>query len=131
MREKMTIKRVSFSWVGVNDFQKAKDFFCKTLGLKISDEQAEFGWMELCGPDRSMVMGVGKASDQMPAGINAVIMFVVDHYDQTKKDLAKKGIQFFGEIAGIPQVPRMVCFKDPDGNIFQLVEETPGMTDAH
>jgi predicted enzyme related to lactoylglutathione lyase len=126
----MAIKRVSFSWVGVKDFKRSKDFFCHTLGLKITDEQAEFGWMELSGPDRSMVLGVGQSTEQMPAGINAVVMFVVDQYDQTKKDLAKKGVQFFGEIAGIPQVPRMVCFKDPDGNIFQLVEETPGLTDS-
>jgi hypothetical protein len=40
-----------------------------------------------------------------------------------------KRYTFFGEIAGIPGVPRMICFKDPDGNMFQLVEETPGHTD--
>jgi hypothetical protein len=25
-------------------------------------------------------------------------------------------------------VPRMICFNDPDGNMFQLVEETEGHT---
>lgn len=59
----------------------------------------------------------------MPAGINAVVTFVVDDYDTTKKALAEKGIIFFAEISGIPEVPRMICFKDSDGNTFQLVEE--------
>ena len=65
----------------------------------------------------------------MKAGINAVVTFVTDNYDKTKKDLEGKGIKFFGEVAGFPDVPRMICFKDPDGNTFQLVEETPGHTD--
>lgn len=125
----MGIKRVALSWVGVKDFKRSRDFFCKTLGLKIFEEYADFGWMELCGPDSSMSLGVGQSGGNMPAGVNAVVTFVVDHYEQTKKDLANKGIQFFGETGGVSNVPKMICFKDPDGNIFQLVEETPGMTD--
>lgn len=125
----MAIKRVALSWISVKDFKRSRDFFCKTLGLKIFDEQADFGWMELSGPDASMVLGVGQSDENMPAGVNAVVTFVVDDYEQTKKDLAKKGIKFFGEIDGIPQVPKMICFKDPDGNTFQLIEETAGLTD--
>jgi predicted enzyme related to lactoylglutathione lyase len=127
----MAIKRIGLSWIGVNDTNKSKDFFVNTLGLNIFEEQAEFGWLELQAADKNQILGVGRANsnDGMPAGVNAVVTFVSDNYDQTKQELTKKGVTFFGEIANIPGVPRMVCFKDPDGNVFQLVEETPGHTD--
>lgn len=128
----MAIKRVSLSWIGVSDFAKAQDFFVKTLGLKVSEKQEEYKWLELQGKDGGAVLGVGQANPSMgmPAGVNAVVTFVVDDYEKSKKELEVKGIQFFGEVAGCPGVPRMICFKDPDGNMFQLVEETPGETDT-
>ncbi len=126
----MAIKRVSLSWVGITDVAKSKDFFLKTLGLKVFEEQAEYGWVEMQGQQGGQVLAFGKASPEsgMPAGVNAVVTFVADDYDQTKQELAQKGIKFFGEVEGYPDVPRMVCFKDPDGNTFQLVEESPEHT---
>ncbi len=127
----MAIKRVSLSWIGVSDFTKAQDFFVKTLGLKVFEKQEEYKWLELKGSEDGAVLGIGEANPAsgMPAGVNAVVTFIVDDYDKSKKELAAKGIQFFGEMAGCPGVPRMISFKDPDGNMFQLVEETPGETD--
>lgn len=128
----MAIKRVSLSWVGVHDIDRSKNFFIQKLGLQIFESQEEYGWLELRGPDGGPVLGVGVHSPQsgMPAGINAVVTFVTDEYEKTKQELAGNGIEFFGEVAGFPGVPRMICFKDPDGNTFQLVEETPGETDV-
>jgi len=127
----MAIKRIGFSYVSVSDISKAKAFFVDTLGLKVFEEHAGYGWLELKGPDGGH-MGVGRANPQdkeMPAGSNAVIMFVTDTYEQTKQELTDKGVKLFNEIAGYPDVPRMILFKDPDGNLLQLVEETPGQTD--
>jgi predicted enzyme related to lactoylglutathione lyase len=122
----MAIKSVGLSWVGVSDMKKAKSFFVDTLGLKVFEEQPEYGWLEVKGAQGNQTVGIGRENKeaQMPAGINAVVTLVPDNYDQTKQELAEKGIKFFGEIAGFPDVPRMVCFKDPDGNLFQLVEES-------
>ena len=127
----MTIKRIGLSWVGVADATRSKSFFVDTLGLSIFEEHAEFGWMEVQGEQGGQVVGIGLAGkgDDMKPGVNAVVTMITDTYDQTKIELNKKGINFFGEIAGIPEVPRMICFKDPDGNTFQLVEETAGQTD--
>jgi predicted enzyme related to lactoylglutathione lyase len=127
----MAIKQIGLSWIGVKDTNKSKDFFVNTLGLNIFEEQAEFGWLELQAADKNQILGIGRADQNscMPAGVNAVVTFVTDNYDQTKQELTKKGVTFFGEVANVPGVPRMVSFKDPDGNTFQLVEETPGHTD--
>lgn len=127
----MTIKRIGLSWIGVADATRSKKFFVDTLGLNIFEEYAECGWMEVQGEQGGQSLGIGLAGkeDDLKPGVNAVVTMVTDTYDQTKEDLHKKGINFFGEITGIPEVPRMVCFKDPDGNVLQLVEEAPGHTD--
>ncbi len=127
----MIIKRVSLSWVGVGDINQSKEFFVNTLGLSVFEEQAEYGWLEVRGAQGGNVLGIGKAdaASGMPKGVNAVVTFVVDAYEQAKEELSAKGIKLFGEVAGYPGVPRMICFKDPDGNTFQLVEETKGETD--
>lgn len=133
VEDKMAIKKIGLSWIGTKDINKSKDFFIQTLGLKVFEEQAAFGWVELQGKQGGQVLGVGRAdpSSDMPSGVNAVVTFVTDTYEQTKKELTEKGVKFFGEIAGVPGVPRMVCFHDPDGNMFQLVEETAGHTDKN
>lgn len=127
----MAIKRVSLSWVNVSSLEKTRAFFVDTLGLNVFEKHEEFGWMELQGKQGGVVMGTGVVnpnSDERP-GTNAVITFVVDDYQKTVKELKQKGIEFFDEMAGVPGIPRMISFKDPDGNHFQLVEETPGETD--
>lgn len=125
----MAIKKVGLSWIAISDFEKSKDFFVNTLGLKIAEEQKEYSWIELKGSTGGSILGACKGEKNFPAGSNAVVTFVTDTYDQTKKELEGKGIKFFDEIAGYPGVPRMISFKDMDGNNFQLVEETPGETD--
>ena len=127
----MHIKRVSLSWVAVADYSRSKKFFVDTLGLKVFEEQVEYSWLELKGEQGGAALGVCKESPQegSRAGMNAVVTFVVDDYEGSKKELSAKGVALFGEVAGYPGVPRMACFKDPDGNLFQLVEETAGETD--
>ena len=124
----MVIKKVGLSWIGVADAAKAKAFFVNTLGLKVAEEHAEFGWLELKGSEGGNVLGVGREKPEAmeKRGLNAVVTFVADDYEQAKKELSAKGVKFFDEIAGCPGVPRMICFKDPDGNTLQLVEETEG-----
>ncbi len=127
----MAIKRIGLSWIGTTDIKKSKNFFTNILGLNVFEEQPEYGWLEVQGLQKGQTLGIGLASPEsgMPAGVNAVVTFVVDNYDNMKQDLMEKGVTFFGELAGIPAVPRMICFKDPDGNTFQIVEETVGHTD--
>lgn len=129
----MAIKRVGLSWISSSDKDRVKDFFTKKLGLNIVEEHAEFGWMELQGAQGGPVIGVGTADPDagMPAGINAVITFVADEYEKTKQELTSRGILFGEEVGGQHGVPRMIIFTDADGNMFQLVEETPGDTDKY
>ncbi len=127
----MAIKRVGLSWISSSDTVRAKDFFVNKLGLNIVEEYAEYGWMEVQGEQRGPVLGVGRADPDagMPAGINAVVTFVADEYEQTKQELTSKGVLFGEEVGGQHGIPRMIIFTDLDGNMFQLVEETPGETD--
>lgn len=127
----MAIKRVGLSWISASDTARAKDFFVNKLGLNIVEEHPQFGWMEVQGEQGGPVFGIGTADPDagMPAGINAVATFVADDYENTKADLTNKGILFGEEVGGQHGVPRMIIFTDLEGNMFQLVEETPGQTD--
>lgn len=121
----MAIKGMTLSWISVKDVQKSRDFFEKKLGLTVAQFDEKFGWVELRAPE-GQTLGMCNESPEVKAGQNAIVTFETDTYDATKKELEAKGIIFFGEIAGIPGVPRMINFKDLDGNMFQLVEHTPG-----
>lgn len=121
----MAIKKIDLCWVVTSDLAKSKQFFTDTLGLKLTEIDEKFGWLELQGKDGGMLLGVGKATPESgySAGKNAVVTFTVDNFDQTVQELGKKGISFFGEI-NVPGVPRMINFKDHDGNLYQLVSES-------
>lgn len=59
---------------------------------------------------------------EMGAGI--IVTFTVDDLEKTIAEFKAKGVMFIDEIIEIPNGPRMISFIDPDGNMFQLVEET-------
>ncbi len=127
----MAIKKVGLSWATVSDIKKSREFFTQTLGLKVIEDDEQYGWLELQGKAGGPVFGfcTSAGSEHVKPGSNAVVTFVTDTYDETKKEFIQKGIKLFDEVSGYPGVPRMICFRDLDGNLLQLVEETKGETD--
>ena len=121
----MKIKNMSLAWVTVKDFAQAKKFFSETLGLTVSSEVEEYGWMELKAGEDSFLLGAGQCSSQnsIKPGQNAVLTLTVDDVIAAKNDLEKKGVCFVGEIIEVPGHVKMALFQDPDGNHFQLVEQ--------
>ena len=120
----MAIKSMSLAWISASDMKKAKTFFADKLGLKVTTDSAEYGWLELQGKDGGFTMGVGKADAQNPikAGQNAVICFDVDNIEETKKELEAKGVKFMGNIEEVPGHVKLATFADEDGNVFQLAQ---------
>ena len=56
----MNIKGIHLSWIISSDIKASKKFFTETLGLKLTEDNAEYGWMELQGKDDGSLLGVGK-----------------------------------------------------------------------
>ena len=118
----------AFSSFSVNDLQKAKEFYSKTLGLKVSDNP--MGLIELNIEGSTNVMVYPKPNHE-PATFT-VLNFPVDDIEKTVDELIAKGIvfeQYEGEIKtdekGIcrdPHGPNIAWFKDPAGNILSVLE---------
>jgi len=127
----MSVKKSELSWIQVDDLKKSKAFFSEVLGLKVTEEREEFGWVELCGAEGGQILGLAQkqeASENSPATIreNAIVTFTVDDMDGTMKKLQDNGVEFIGEVIEIPNELKMALFKDRDGNHFQLVEKFCG-----
>ncbi|MDF2549594.1 MAG: hypothetical protein K0S07_661 [Chlamydiales bacterium] len=121
----MKVNRIELAWISVSDMAKAKEFFCQTLGLTLSNESPEYGWLELKGSEGGATLGVGQGGEMSPIspGQHAIVTLTVDHLAQVVETLKERGVKLIGEIQEIPGHVRMQLIADPDGNYFQLVEK--------
>ena len=118
----------AFSTFSVNDLQRAKDFYGKTLGLEVA-ETAE--GLELHIPDGNSIFVYPK-DNHVPATFT-VLNFPVNNVDETVEDLTKRGVRFEhyeGDLKtdqkGIfrdEKGPTIAWFKDPAGNILSVLNE--------
>ena len=109
----------------VNDIQKAKDFYGKTLGLEVSS-----------GPEGTLVLSkahtmIYPKPNHQPATFT-VLNFPVDNVETSVDELSKRGVRF--EVYNEPNLktdargisrgngPAIAWFKDPAGNILSVLE---------
>ena len=118
----------TFSSFSVNDLQKAKEFYSKTLGIDVKDNP--MGVIELHLANGSEVMLYPKPNHE--AATFTVLNFIVDDIDKCVDELISKGIVFeqYKELhtdeKGIsrnPQGPKIAWFKDPAGNILSVIQQ--------
>jgi len=118
----------AFTSFSVNDIQKAKEFYGKTLGIEVSG-----------GPEGTLVLplaGGAKAlmypkHNHQPASFT-VLNFPVDNVEKAVDELKQRGVRF--EIYNEPNLktdekgisrgngPTIAWFKDPAGNILSVLE---------
>ena len=119
-------KRMDLAWITVADYQKARDFFVKTLGMKVLNETPEYGWGEFGAHEGGASLGVAQVNPQHSSekpGSNAIMTFTVDDIVAKKRELESKGVKFEGHIIEVPGHVKMATFIDKDGNKFQIVED--------
>ena len=118
----------AFSTFSVNDLQRAKEFYGKTLGLEVAETSEG---LELRIPGGNNIFVYPKAN-HTPATFT-VLNFPVNNVDETVEDLTKRGVRFEhyeGELKtdqkGIfrdENGPTIAWFKDPAGNILSVLQE--------
>ncbi|HSR17558.1 MAG TPA: VOC family protein [Ignavibacteriaceae bacterium] len=120
----------AFSSFSVNDLKKAKEFYSKTLGLKVSEIPEMNGFINLRLAGDNNVMLYSKPN-HVPATFT-VLNFPVDDVEKAVDELTKQGVRFEkyeGEIKtdakGIfrGEGTKIAWFKDPAGNILSVIEE--------
>jgi catechol 2,3-dioxygenase-like lactoylglutathione lyase family enzyme len=120
----------AFSGIGVDDFEKAKEFYGETLGLRLTVEDEENGLMTLhLAGDRDTLLYESPAFS--PAGYT-VLNFEVDDIDGAVDELASRGVKFeqYDEMSqdekGVLREggPLIAWFKDPAGNVLSVLQNT-------
>jgi catechol 2,3-dioxygenase-like lactoylglutathione lyase family enzyme len=118
----------AFSSFSVNDIQKAKEFYGKTLGLELAS-----------GPEGTLVLPLSGGAKALmypkpnhQAASFTVLNFPVESVEKAVDELSKRGVRF--EIYDEPQLktdargisrgngPTIAWFKDPAGNILSVLE---------
>jgi catechol 2,3-dioxygenase-like lactoylglutathione lyase family enzyme len=118
----------AFSSFSVDDIQRAKDFYGRTLGLEVSS-----------GPEGTLVVPLSSGakalmypkSNHQPATFT-VLNFPVASVDKAVDELSHRGVKF--EVYNEPNLktdergisrgngPTIAWFKDPAGNILSVLE---------
>jgi catechol 2,3-dioxygenase-like lactoylglutathione lyase family enzyme len=118
----------AFSSFSVNDLQKAKEFYSRTLGLEVSESNGLLK-LHLAG-GRSVL--IYPKPNHSPATFT-ILNFPVDGVEKAVDELTKRGVGF--EIYNEPKLktdkkgifrgegPTIAWFKDPAGNILSVLEE--------
>ena len=118
----------AFSGFSVNDLQKAKEFYSKTLSFDVSEMN---GFLNLhVGNDARLL--IYPKSNHTPATFT-VLNIPVDNIEQAVDELTKRGVRFemYDEAElktdekGIFRDggPNIAWFKDPADNILSVLEE--------
>jgi catechol 2,3-dioxygenase-like lactoylglutathione lyase family enzyme len=118
----------AFSSFSVNDIEKAREFYGKTLGLQVSGGPEGTLVVPLSGNVKALMYP--KANHQ--AATFTVLNFPVDSVDKAVQELSQRGVRF--EIYNEPNLktdargisrgngPTIAWFKDPAGNILSVLE---------
>jgi predicted enzyme related to lactoylglutathione lyase len=118
----------AFSGFSANDIGKAKEFYGKTLRLKVSESHGVLT-LHLAGDNNVLIY---PKPNHVPATFT-VLNFPVNDVDQAVDDLTKRGVRF--EIYDLPDIktdkkgimrgkgPAIAWFKDPAGNILSVLEQ--------
>ena len=117
----------AFSGFSANDIEKAKEFYGRTLELKVSETNGLLT-LHLAGGNDVLIY---PKPNHTPATFT-VLNFPVDDVDHAVDELTKRGVPF--EIYDLPDVktdkkgimrgngPTIAWFKDPAGNILSVIE---------
>jgi catechol 2,3-dioxygenase-like lactoylglutathione lyase family enzyme len=118
----------AFSGFSVNDIQKAKDFYGRTLGLQVSESHGLLT-LQLAGGNEVLIY---PKVNHVPATFT-VLNFPVENVDESVNELAKRGVRF--EIYDQSDIktdekaimrgngPTIAWFKDPAGNVLSVIEK--------
>lgn len=117
----------AFSSFSVDDLEKAKEFYGKTLGIDISESKEGLSLYPKSGNE----IFIYPKTDHTAATFT-VLNFPVDDVEQAVDDLTKQGVRFEiynkGELKtdekGIfrGEGPKIAWFKDPAGNFLSVLE---------
>ena len=124
------IEKIALTGVWVSDQNVSRSFYVDKLGFEIKkDTVMENGsrWIEVVpsGGETSLTLVKPYLNQKYASvGVFTNIVFACDDIDTTFEQLKSKGVEFVEEPSLQEWGMKQALFKDPDGNVFVLVENT-------
>ena len=124
------INRIQVTTVFVTDQDKALDFYTNTLGMekKLDMPMGEnFRWVEVVPAGAETSISLSLPFPGMPAeaiGGNTGMLFDTSDIKSAHQSLVDKGVEFVEAPSEQAWGAIAAQFKDPDGNVYMLVERT-------
>jgi catechol 2,3-dioxygenase-like lactoylglutathione lyase family enzyme len=120
----------TFHGLGVDDLQKAREFYGDTLGLKVDVLDEEHGLLTLHRPGGQTTLLY--LSPDLQVGNYTVLNFSVDDIDAVVDALTARGVEFLRydgasqDEKGIARGmgPDIAWFKDPAGHTLSVLKES-------
>lgn len=113
--------------IPVTDQDRAVEFYGEVLGLQVRVDvplpQLGGRWIELAPAGAVTTIALAPALDGTPAGVQTGIRFATLDAAEVHQALADQGIEV-GELLRWRGVPAMFEVRDPDGNTFEIVEQS-------
>jgi len=123
------IGKIDSVFIWTEDANKLKPFYRDALGLEVTMEDGEFAAFKLPGGETQIVMGKhSEVHGQSKEPDRIMVNFSVDDIQKTYEELRGRGVEFTREPSPEPEAPMIIAtFRDPDGNTFQLFQQTGEM----
>ncbi len=116
----------SFSVIGiyVDDIDKAKEFYCDTLGFEVENTYDDGCIIQLKSEGPTVILEkVDKPANPVyPGGSQVVLCVATDNIEKRFKELKAKGVNFLSDGPQPFPAGRFMAMKDPAGNTLELLE---------
>ncbi|HEY6154604.1 MAG TPA: VOC family protein [Candidatus Udaeobacter sp.] len=119
----MKIKEIGFVAIPVIDIARARKFYEKVLGLRVSDEMMGGKWIEYAVGDHTLaIANVGEEWKPSDQGTGAALE--VENFEEAIKELKNQNVPFAAEPFQTPCC-WMAVVQDPDGNKLMIHKLKP------
>jgi lactoylglutathione lyase len=116
------VSRVWYTTVYVRDFERAMDFYEKTLGLRLRLKDDNFGHGSFATEGALFSVQRVEGEQASMAARQTGIGFGVAELDTEYRRLSDQGVKFTMKPERQPWGGYMSMFADPEGNVFYLDE---------
>ena len=120
----MTLGPIDHVYYWTAEMDRAVKFYEDVLGLRLVRRDGSNWAMFETGSVRLALHGAIEGRPLETGGATAV--FAVDDLETARAALERRGVEFAEHVGEVEGYARFASFRDPDGNVLQLIEYAGG-----